>query len=754
MRNPYKLLLIFGLFFIAHKNSFAQHANEQQLHSDIESKLLTDAISGPVFTMQKPSISNLLKEDQISEQQKDIPWRFGKEQAVQIDLMKAMEFESISATSLKGKYRIKANAAKSININFSRFHLSESARLYISNAEQTELLGAITHENNKIDSLFSIRPIEGDELQLILLVDKTELNQNLIEISGLVYGYRSLRQKLGKGFGSSGNCNVNANCAEGDQWADVKRSIAMILTANNTRVCTGTLINNVRQDSTPYLLSAAHCGLQTNSIFIFDYRSNNCSPNTDGSLVKSISGAIHRASSNTSDFKLFELSQTPPPSFKAFYSGWDARDIVSPKSTVLHHPSGDVMKISIDQDSTITSGYYNTTDTTYWTIGNWETGTTEGGSSGSSLFNPYQRIIGQLHGGNAACGNSSPDYFGKFSSSWDAIAASNQQLKHWLDPDNTGTLVLDGLDLDTSSSLIDVAVIDFNGVPSLLCDSLINPRLILRNNGVDTIYAINLNYQINNGNVQSNSWVGQLFPKQVIEAPLGLITLAPGKAEFKAWQQTISSNDQIASNDSITFSTVSSPLPIDVIFTLKTDNYGDETSWEIFEQGSNFRLASGGPYEQINGGKIYNRSLCMYDSCFTLRLSDAVGDGFNDPSGNFGNGYALIRNVRGDTLLFENNFTGSFKDISFCVRPVSNSVAENKRENIAIFPNPVSRGQNISLKGETNATYQIYALDGKLIDNGKLNNQSIKMPEKSGLYILVIQNKEEKIISRTKVIVK
>ena len=35
----------------------------------------------------------------------------------------------------------------------------------------------------------------------------------------------------------------------------------------------------------------------------------------------------------------------------------------------------------------------------------WDDGTTEPGSSGSPLFDQNHRVIGQLHGGYAACGN-------------------------------------------------------------------------------------------------------------------------------------------------------------------------------------------------------------------------------------------------------------------------------------------------------------------------------------------------------------
>jgi hypothetical protein len=75
---------------------------------------------------------------------------------------------------------------------------------------------------------------------------------------------------------------------------------------------------------------------------------------------------------------------------------------------------------------------------------NW--GVTEGGSSGSPLFDPNSRIVGTLTGGGSFCDfPTAPDYYGKMSKHWTANPnAADQKLKVWLDPSNTGQLTLDG----------------------------------------------------------------------------------------------------------------------------------------------------------------------------------------------------------------------------------------------------------------------------------------------------------------------
>jgi subtilisin-like proprotein convertase family protein len=110
----------------------------------------------------------------------------------------------------------------------------------------------------------------------------------------------------------------------------------------------------------------------------------------------------------------------------------------------IHHGSGDVKKISVDDDPVISSD-----DDRYWLV-RWDDGTTEAGASGSAVFDANnKRILGQLSKGNAACdgniSNEGEEDFGKIYWSWDQIGPnSTEQLKPWLDPINSGVLVLDG----------------------------------------------------------------------------------------------------------------------------------------------------------------------------------------------------------------------------------------------------------------------------------------------------------------------
>ena len=125
-------------------------------------------------------------------------------------------------------------------------------------------------------------------------------------------------------------------------------------------------------------------------------------------------------------------------------------------------------------------------------VADWETGTTEGGSSGSALFDENLRVIGQLHGGDAACNNNAQDYYGKFAVSWDSLSANNRQLKHWLDPNNTGIEVMDGMDPNGASLQRDIQLLPIRGVNRYACDTAFTPVFAIRNNGSDTLTTVDI----------------------------------------------------------------------------------------------------------------------------------------------------------------------------------------------------------------------------------------------------------------------
>jgi V8-like Glu-specific endopeptidase len=231
-----------------------------------------------------------------------------------------------------------------------------------------------------------------------------------LHINQVTHAYRDLLGLM-KGLGDSGTCNNNVICPEGDPWRDEIAAVAMI-TVGGSGICTGTLINNCANDGTPYFLTANHCTSGSNVGtwgFRFNWESPTCTPTTNGPTNQTVAGATLLVNSAGSDVALLQLNTTPPASYNVKYAGWDATGTAPTSVTCIHHPSGDIKKISFENNAVVTGSFGGAQ---CWHILAWDDGTTEPGSSGSGLWNQDHHLVGQLFGGEAACANNVNDYFG------------------------------------------------------------------------------------------------------------------------------------------------------------------------------------------------------------------------------------------------------------------------------------------------------------------------------------------------------
>ena len=378
------------------------------------------------------------------------------------------------------RLQIKSQGAKSLNFIFSKFYMPQGGEFFIYNEDQTYLIGAFTTINNKSHGGFSTAPVKGSTVILEYYEPLAVKGQGAIAVSSIIHAYRDMfatAQSLNKDFGDSGNCNIDVNCPASAGWEDEIRSVAMIITSGNTRWCSGAMVNNTAEDKTPYYLTANHCldGNENNWIFVFNYQSPTCN-GPDGSLLESVSGSTTKATHNPSDMALLELSVPVPDAYNVHFSGWDNTNTAATSSVGIHHPAGDVKKISFDTDPLTTQG------ANFWRVGNWEQGTTEGGSSGSPLYNQNHHIVGQLQGGAASCFNISYDDYGKVYTSWLGGGTTGSQLMAWLDPLNLGVTSLDGNSFTC-------------GATGLAATSDTNSAILTWNANIDTITNFDIRYR-------------------------------------------------------------------------------------------------------------------------------------------------------------------------------------------------------------------------------------------------------------------
>ena len=377
---------------------------------------------------------DFLQLQDLEEKDKNVPYRFGNPFDVNFNLNNSGTWENIDNGRL-WRLSITSKNAYSINLLYDKFVIPEGAELYVYDKDKSTILGAFTNLNNKSYETFATSPTKGD-VTIIEYFEPYNVEFNgTIQIGRVVHAYKDVfYPEESRDYGDSGSCNNNVNCPEFIDWEAEVRSVAMILSGGGFRLCTGSLVNNVRQDLTPYFLTANHClGGESNWIFMFNYESSGCN-NQNGPTFMTVQGSTLLDNSASSDYAILRLEEEIPDTYEVHYAGWDASGTTPSTPVGIHHPSGDIKKISFDYNNASNAG-------NYWDVNNWEDGTTEPGSSGSPLFDGNtHRIVGQLYGGTASCTSITYDTYGKVSSSW------NLGLKDYLDPDNTGTTILDGMD--------------------------------------------------------------------------------------------------------------------------------------------------------------------------------------------------------------------------------------------------------------------------------------------------------------------
>lgn len=558
--------------------------------------------------------------DSVTDQYKEVPWRFGVEHEVNLNL------ENSGSWTQEGEWRIwrlGIHCPEGMNVSFvlDEFHLPKTGALYVWDASRTEYLGAFTHENEKPWGGLAIGLLDGDSVVVEVHEPIGMEGSSAITIGTIVHGYRSLlehAEEVYEGmaamgpFGNSGACNVNVNCSEGGDWQTEKKSVALI-TSGGFASCTGALVNNVNEDGTPYFLTANHClGTPSSWVFYFNHESATCSGST-GPTNQSISGATLKANNAGSDFALVQLSSPPPTTYDVHYAGWDATGTNPTSAVGIHHPSGDVKKICFQDNAPTVS---TASGASVWWIDDWEMGVTEPGSSGSPLFDQNHRIVGQLFGGAAACSgsvnNGAYDYYGRFNVSWNSGGSASTRLIDWLDPNGTGTLVLDGYpSADPSVGCTDESACNYSSLATT-----------------------------DDGNCLYDDACG--------------ICGGAGDSCSGCTDDSACNYDPTATVDDGTCFSGGEVFEM----SLLTDNYPAETSWEVTSDDG-FIWANGSGYTSQQ--TTYTSSFCLAPGCYTLTVSDSYGDGlqYNGVQGSYSltdfNGNVLAEIVAGANFGFEAN---------------------------------------------------------------------------------------------------
>lgn len=241
--------------------------------------------------------------------------------------------------------------------------------------------------------------------------------------------------------GESGTCNIDVSCKP--ELSAESRSVARMtfVIEGGSYLCTGTLLNDIQSSKTPHFLSAHHCiSTQTVASSLttdWFFRSASCNSGSVNAGTQRVAGGAQLLFADSQTDTSFMRLNSPAPQGSVFAGSYFGS--VTPEVSVvgIHHPRGDLQKTSAG--SVLQFSYCSNEqcfpgtqqDGGFYTVG-WNSGTTEGGSSGSGLFftiGSTRYLVGTLYGGSSSCqAPAGRDHYGRFDLPFKSA------LKTWLMP--------------------------------------------------------------------------------------------------------------------------------------------------------------------------------------------------------------------------------------------------------------------------------------------------------------------------------
>lgn len=407
-----KKILILTVFILQINVLFAQvvtNFNNKEVISE-RGKFDKPYISNS-FEISAPDLKGAYEKEKIEAAKASKIFIFAHPVAVKIDLLSKISWIKDGGNSF-GKFTLISKGAKSLSIDFDNFFLPSGTEMYIYNTNGEMIAGSITEIVNNVDRYWGSSVFKGEEINIEIKTPTITKEKLSLDLTNVAYGYKNIFVSKVGAFGAAGACNINVLCPQGNNWVSERNAVVLIFLQNGTAFGSGSMIMNSCGTNIPYLLTANHNYLFDQDVskwkFFFQAWSSTCTPNQDVTGLEFVGSSL-KANWDPSDFCLLQLNQTPAAyplilaSLNINYAGW-SKSTSTPSGVVgIHHPSGDVMKISSSSLPVFRSN--NTTWTSpgsptitvpgslHWRV-LWPFGTngiptsgiTEGGSSGSPLF--------------------------------------------------------------------------------------------------------------------------------------------------------------------------------------------------------------------------------------------------------------------------------------------------------------------------------------------------------------------------------
>ncbi|MCD4789715.1 MAG: T9SS type A sorting domain-containing protein [Bacteroidales bacterium] len=267
----------------------------------------------------------------------------------------------------------------------------------------------------------------------------------------------------------------------------------------------------------------------------------------------------------------------------------------------------------------------------------------------------------------------------------------------------------------------DAEIIEIRNISRHNCLGYVDPKIVIRNNGLADLTSLDIHYTVNNGEPATYQWSGNLGS---IDTELVTLNQICFDVQDDNDLKIYSSNpngvpDDYGKNDTIHKSFMKAYISSNTVtVVIITDDFPDETTWEITGSEGNVAF-SGGPYAEP--GHVYQENCNITENdCYKFTVYDAGGNGM---CCEYGMGVWGV--LDGNYEIGKGGIFTYRDSVNFRVGPATGIVDNSRLQSSwSVFPNP-SKGLtnlNLELKKEEFVRYQIVNLFGEIVKTKTIGN--------------------------------
>ena len=248
----------------------------------------------------------------------------------------------------------------------------------------------------------------------------------------------------------------------------------------------------------------------------------------------------------------------------------------------------------------------------------------------------------------------------------------------------------------------DIELMKFTNLNDNMCKPSISPTIRIRNNGNTPLTSMQVQYRINNEEVHTFNWTGNLGLLSTADISLpGIDYELLAENNIHAYISQVNQGvDEYTINDTINQSFEAAlQASKNILVKVRTDNSPEQTTWEIKNSLGDI-VASGGPYAQ--SGTVFNTDVILEnDDCYEFFIHDAGGNGLCCT-----NGTGFYKLTSGSTTLAQGTTFEYMQTAQFEVNTVGTNMLPVITD-FEVYPNPTSNQLFIEYSPERNRTVNI-----------------------------------------------